>query len=98
MIVAWQAVAKTKLQVWDPRILWTTLALAGIIVLGAVAIALLDRWRKRSIPTACDVNDQLAQFRELYDKGELSQEEFDRIRARLSEQLRQEMDLPAPAP
>ena len=102
MIATWLALAKTKLSTaprgWDPRLLWTTLALAAIIVVGAGLVALLDRWRKRAAPAIFDANDQLAHFRELYDKGELSQEEFERIRERLGQQIRQDLKVPtAPA-
>jgi hypothetical protein len=34
----------------------------------------------------------------LYDKGQLSQEEFERIRALLSQELRSELDVPAAPP
>jgi hypothetical protein len=79
---------------WDPRFLVAALALVGIILLGALIIAWLDRWRKRSGPQPFNANDQLAHFRELYEQGELSQEEFERIRVRLTAQLRQEWDVP----
>ena len=58
---------------------------------------MLDRWRKRAAPPAFDANDQLARFRELYDKGELSQKEFDRIRERLGGKIRADLGVPAAA-
>jgi Short C-terminal domain len=102
MVIAWQVVANAKLpatpRAWDPRLLWLTLALAGIILVGAVVIALLDRWRKHAAPEVSTANDQLAQFRELYERGELSQAEFDRIRATLEKELRREWNVPTPKP
>lgn len=77
--------------IWDPRLLWAGLGLVGLILLGALVIVLLDRWRKRGEPPPLTANEQLAQFRELYERGELSQEEFDRIRARLTPHLRSEL-------
>jgi hypothetical protein len=101
MIATLLAVAKTKLpgapRSWDPRLLWTTLALVAIIVIGAIAVAVLDRWRKRALPPAFDANDQLAQFRELYDKGELSEREFERIREQLGGKIRAELGVPGSA-
>ena len=44
---------------------------------------LLERWRKRAAPAVFDANDQLAQFRELYERGELSQKEFDEQKKRV---------------
>jgi hypothetical protein len=101
MIATLLAVAKTKLPApprsWDPRLLWTTLAFVAIIVIGAIAVAVLDRWRKRAVPPTFDANDQLAQFRELYDKGELSEQEFERIRERLGGKIREDLGVPAAA-
>jgi hypothetical protein len=98
MIATLLAVAKTKLpgapRSWDPALLWTTLALVAIIVIGAIAVAVLDRWRKRALPPAFDANDQLAQFRELYDKGELSEREFERIREQLGGKIRADLGVP----
>jgi len=61
-------------------------------------IVWLDRWRKRSDANPMVANEDLAYFRELYDRGELSAEEFERVRIRLSRQLREELDVPAKAP
>ncbi len=101
MIATLLAVTKTKLPAaprsWDPALLWTTLALVAIIVIGAIAVAVLDRWRKRAVPATFDANDQLAQFRELYDKGELSEQEYERIREQLGGKIRADLGVPASA-
>ena len=65
---------------------------------GAAVITWVKRWRLRTLQQGPVREEDLDTYRALYEEGTLSQEEFDRIRARLSEQLRQEMDLPAPAP
>jgi hypothetical protein len=102
MIAAWQVVAKAELPARsfasDPRLYWAALALVLIILLGALVIAGLDRWRKRSVLESSTANDQLARFRELYEQGELSQHEFEQIRASLGPQLRQELQVPLPPP
>jgi hypothetical protein len=100
MVLAWQTateVAKpppAPLRWTDPSVLWSGVALAAVLLAGAVVIALLDRWRKRSEPPTLTANDQLAAFRELYERGELSQEEFERLRVKLSGKLRKELDIP----
>ncbi len=101
-MAAWQAVPNPELPPapppgWDPRLLWLTLALVLIILCGAVLLVWLDRWRKRSEARPLDASEQLAQFRELYEDGELSQREYDRIRSRLTGELRKELNVP-PAP
>jgi hypothetical protein len=85
-------------RLWDPRLLWGTLVLVAVIVLGALAIVIVKRWREQETTEEPSANDQLAYFRELHDRGDLSANEFARIKARLSEQLRQELDMPAAPP
>lgn len=80
----------------DPRFWWTSLALVGALLLGAIVIAALDRWRKRTQEERVSAGDQLSHFRSLYDRGEISREEFDRIRTRLGGKMRQEFQLPQP--
>jgi hypothetical protein len=83
----------------DPRLIWATLGLVGILLFGALAIWWVDRWRKRSLePKDASVDAQLAQFRNLYEQGALSAEEYERIRALLGKRLREELELLAPRP
>ena len=83
--------------VWGPRALWLATLLVGAILLGAVTISIAARWRK-ALTEPCDppsAREQLVHFQESYDRGELSQAEFERIRTTLEKQLRAELDLPA---
>jgi hypothetical protein len=73
------------------------LVLAAILI-GAGVVAWLDRWRKRTEAPPMSANEQLALFRELYERGELDAEEFARIRNRLGDRLRQELDVPTLTP
>jgi hypothetical protein len=84
---------------WKFPVLWTTLALVVALLVGAVVIALVDRWRKRAAlrEEKGSAGEQLSHFRELYDRGELTKEEFDRIRSLLGDRLRKELDLNKPA-
>jgi hypothetical protein len=79
----------------DPRLLWATISLVAILLLGALVLAWFDRLRKRVDQNVLTPGDQLAAFRLSYERGELSQEEYERIRARLSPKLRKQLDLPA---
>jgi hypothetical protein len=102
MVSAWQAIADFGIPanplVRDPRLLWMMSALVAIILCGAVVLVWLDRWRRRPGSERLSAQDQLAAFRELYEEGQLSQEEFERIRATLTPQLRRELDLPPQPP
>jgi hypothetical protein len=77
----------------EVRPLW--IALVAAILLGALVIFLVDRWRKRSQTDQFSAGNQLSRFRLLYEQGELSREEYDRIRGKLGARLRQELDVPA---
>lgn len=81
----------------DPRFWWTTGALMAALLLGAVIFAVLDRWRRQTTEEEpVSAGDQLSHFRSLYDRGELSREEFERIRAKLGGKMRKELQLPEP--
>jgi uncharacterized membrane protein len=83
---------------WDSlsghgRLLLSSLAFVAALLAGAMVIYLTDRWRRRQGPNAeCDANEQMSTFRELYERGELTQEEFDSIRSKLTGRLRQEVE------
>jgi len=100
MVAAWQVCLADSEQVrprfWDTRLLAVTLVLVGVILVGALVIYLLDRWRKRPAPPSVTASEQLAAFRELYERGEISQREFERIKARLAPLLRAELNVPPP--
>jgi hypothetical protein len=77
---------------------WLRLSLAAfgivaVILVGAGLIELAKRWRKRPFRSRISASEQLAQFREQYEKGEIKPEEFERIRALLNERIRQEMEI-----
>lgn len=70
------------------RILAATGLLAGALLAGAIVVAFVDRWRKRRANETLATHDQLASFRLLYERGELSKEEFERIKAQLLARLK----------
>src|SRR5262249_38292205 len=61
------------------------------LLLGALVFAWLDRWRKRSRRDDASPADLLTSFRSSYEQGELSQEEYERIRARLAPKIKQQL-------
>ncbi|SRR5579884_1208513 len=89
---------QVKSGAWRAPVLWTTLALVGALLIGAFVLAVVDRWRKRARPDRLSPGEQLSQFRALYEKGELSREEYERIRTLLGGKIREELDLPAGKP
>lgn len=65
------------------RLLWAGFLLVATVLLGAVLLALADRWRRRMQSDFVTQADALAAFRLSYERGELSEAEFRRIQARL---------------
>ena len=86
------------------QLLLTSLCLVGALLVAAVVVALVNRWRRqRDIKEDLSPNAQLAHFRSLYEAGTISPHEFERLRAVLSAQIRQELGVgkptePAPGP
>jgi hypothetical protein len=66
-------------------ILWSGVLL-GVLVVGAMFIARLDRWRKRQMEGAGDP-DPVMSFREMYERGEISKQEYDRVLRRVAERV-----------
>jgi hypothetical protein len=80
------------------ELLWTALPLIGILLFAALVLYFVDRWRKRAAvhSDACTPNDQLSHFRSLYERGEMSPDDFEKVKALLAGELRKEMNVPAP--
>ena len=102
MVASWYALAAAGWQQeWRQHLLWAGPLLAGTLLLAALVIAWVKSWSKRARRQRWTAQDQLTHFRTLYERGELSLEEFDRLRALLSERVRRELEAPAapvPAP
>ncbi len=73
----------------------TTLAAVGVMLLGALVVALTARWRKRERSDELTASDQLADYRALYLEGAISKEEFERLRAVLGVEIRRKLEVPA---
>jgi hypothetical protein len=90
---------------WSPlwAVEWTVflpvLYLVLAFLVGAAIITFVQRWRQRRPSLGPSASDQLAQFRTLYERGDISEEEYRRLRSILTGELRKAIDLPPrPAP
>jgi hypothetical protein len=63
--------------------LWSGV-LIGVLLFGAYVISRLDRWRKRQMDGEDDSPGHVMSFREMYERGELSKEEYDRAVRRVA--------------
>jgi hypothetical protein len=82
---AWQAAGHLCLFARQPLnldLVWAALGLVAAVLAGVIAIAWVQRWRKRS-GELDDPQTELENYRALFEGGMLSAEEWERIRTRL---------------
>ena len=86
MLDTWQGTgleARTSLAVVPPELVVPGLTVVAAFLLGVAVIVCLERWRRRrEAPPTPEAN--LETFRTLHEQGQISREEFERIRARLA--------------
>jgi hypothetical protein len=74
--------------------LWITVGLlALVLVVGAVVITAVDRWRKRTTPFDKDALKEGSNFREMYEAGEITHAEYERIRNKMAGRVRNTVGL-----
>src|SRR4051812_1819448 len=81
-----------------PEILWATGGLVGALLVGAVVVLLVDRWRKKGLAPAGKSADELTEYRKLFDSGEITEDEYKKLRAQLADRVKQAAAVPAPNP
>jgi hypothetical protein len=72
----------------QPEVIWGTAGLALALLAGALVIWLVDRWRKQSTTTT-NTAEELTEFRGMYERGEITEEEYVRLRNRVSGRMKQ---------
>jgi hypothetical protein len=72
---------------------WTTfvLSVAGLAILVTVGIYLADTFRVKAVQKEPLTSELLTNFRQMQDRGVLSEEEFRTIKTSLTEELQQEL-------
>ena|SRR5947209_14362266 len=82
----------------DERTLWLTATLAGVLLLGAIVLSWLQRWRKRQMAADDNPVASLTTYRAMYEAGELSKEEYERILARVASRTKAKLGVKPPEP
>src|SRR5262245_8901480 len=72
----------------DSPFLGPGLAFAGTLLAGAVVIALIRRWRSQTTTPLSEASDQLSHYQALYERGAISEEEYQGLRRALRGELR----------
>jgi hypothetical protein len=94
---ALMVLAKSAPVNWDPRLLFNSLWIVAILLVGALIIAVVAHWRRNARGDQVSPSQQLAQFRQLRDEGKISGEEFDALRAVLGGRIREAIQQPTKA-
>jgi uncharacterized membrane protein len=63
----------------EERLIIVTGGLVGVLILGATIIARVDRWRKRQHFDQVETSLHVGNFREMYENGEITKDEYDRV-------------------
>jgi len=73
----------------NPEFLWLVGALIATLLVGAFVLSWVERWRKRQL-TGAPANEleQISNYRQMFERGELSKEEYDRIKAKEALRMR----------
>lgn len=72
----------------NPNVVWGIAGLALALLAGALLVYLADRWRKRSAAGAVDTSRELTEFRKMYERGEITKEEYARLRDRVAQRVK----------
>ncbi len=91
MLVSWHVLADAASTQYKHQLFIGTMAIAGVCLAAALVLAWVRRLNQRKPPVKLNSSEQLAEFRVLYERGELSNEEFQRLRAVLSERIKEEL-------
>ena len=74
---------------WDqPELLYATLGIAGALLAGGVVLYLVDRWRKRGVNPTADGAVELTGFRGMLERGEITEEEYQRLRSKVASRMK----------
>jgi len=79
----------------SPDVIWGTAGLALALLAGALLVYLADRWRKKSSSQVVDSSRELTDFRRMFERGEITAEEYAKLRDRVA--LRVKAPVPVPA-
>jgi hypothetical protein len=70
--------------------------LAAALIGGAVVLLVVDRWRKRAMIEEKKSGEELTSFRAMYERGEITEEEYTKLRQRVAERVKKAPAAPPP--
>lgn len=82
------------LSIFDERYVQVIVGLAGLAVIVAIGVYVVGKIRSSDEENPQSTSEVMSTFRELYESGELSEEEYKNIKSKLSASLQQELKRP----
>ena len=74
--------------------LWSVGILIVTLFFGAILLSWLERWRKKQLSnSATEDVERFGSFRQMFENGELSKEEYDRIKLKEALRLRDKVKI-----
>jgi hypothetical protein len=83
-VLSWAVPSVVALTKEERLFIWIGV-FAGVILVGAAILSRIDRWKKRQLDEVDDTPEQVGSFRDMYERGEISKEEYDRVLRRMAE-------------
>lgn len=71
-----------------PELIWGSAGLVAALLVGAVVIFLVDRWRKREAMADREQGLELTDFRGMFERGEISKEEYETLRLKVATRVK----------
>ena len=72
----------------EPEVIWGTAGIAVALLAGALVIWLVDKWRKKAAAPQ-DATEELTGFRGMLQRGEITEEEYARLRNKVAARVRE---------
>jgi hypothetical protein len=69
-------------------LLLATLGIAAALLAGGVVLFFVDRWRKRGTNPTADGAIELTGFRGMLERGEITEEEYQRLRSKVASRMK----------
>lgn len=83
----------------DPEFLKLVALLAATLLVAAAILAWLGRWRKRQFSEESGADlEQFGNYRKMFERGELTKAEYDRIRLKQARRLSNKLGRPSAGP
>jgi hypothetical protein len=78
----------------NPDVIWGIAGIALALLAGALLVYLADKWRKKIATQGVDSSNELTEFRRMFESGEITEQEYVKLRDRVAQRVK----APPPAP